>query len=374
MNNLGIIAIGTYLPPDVRTNSWWPRSVVAGWRTAAANDNRPSGSALLVNHRLTDAGPGADSEGVRKVLAAFAASAHDPFGGCRQRRVLADGIPPSHMQIQAAENALDKAGLDPGDIDFIIEDSMVPDRLTVPGAPIVQHAIGAPQSALTLSTTAGGNAFATHVELAHALVRGGRYRYGLLIQGSALGRLIDPCAPYAPLFGDGATAVAVGPARDGFGFLASAHRTDGGLDDTMIAGVPGRSWYSDGPISWHPESVPATRAMLLTLADRARQIVGEALNAAGVGPRDVDFYASHQATSWFRQLTQEHAGLSHARAMDTFHFTGSLIGANVPFVLDAAVCDGQLRDGDLVVTHSGGTGITWSSVVLRWQSGCSHTS
>jgi 3-oxoacyl-[acyl-carrier-protein] synthase-3 len=83
----------------------------------------------------------------------------------------------------------------------------------------------------------------------------------------------------------------------------------------------------------------------------------------------VSFYASHQGTSWLRAVTQEFAGLGHARSVDTFPWAASVMGVNVPLVLAAAVREGKLREGDLAVAFSGGLGETWSSVVIRWGRG-----
>jgi 3-oxoacyl-[acyl-carrier-protein] synthase-3 len=361
--SVGILGIGVWLPPTVRTNEWWPRGVVQSWREHYR--------AQSAERRAQAESTPESSRGQAQVAAAIAGLGEDLFQGSRERRVLDEHVAPSEMEVQACQRALAKAGIPPQSIDFLLGFGTVPDHLGVPNVCTVHHQLGLPERCLSLTTEASFNAFSVQMELAASLVRSGRYRYGLLYQSSALTRLIAMDAHYAPWFGDGATAVVVGPAGDGYGLLASEHCTDGSLAEAMVAGVPGRRWYEGGRIWWYPRDRDAARTLFLDVADRAAQVAHEAMAAAGVTAGDVGFYAAHQPTAWFRQVTQEHLGLTHARSLDTFAWAGSLGAANVPLVLATASDEGLLRDGDIVVTHSGGLGVTWSSQVLRW--GCSGT-
>jgi 3-oxoacyl-[acyl-carrier-protein] synthase-3 len=210
------------------------------------------------------------------------------------------------------------------------------------------------------------NSFATQMTVATSMIGSGRFRYGLLTQSSGLARLSTPDDPMSVLLGDGATAQVVGPVSPGRGVLGYAHRTDGELAKALVLTVPGKYWYEDGRVVALPLDPDHARKMLFGVAERGREVVHEALAGCGLTTADVAFYASHQATRWFRPATQKHIGLEHARTVDTFPWAGSVSAANLPLVLSTAEREGLLRDGDLVVTFSGGTGMTWSSVVMRW--------
>lgn len=360
---VGILGTGVWLPETVRTNAFWPRSVVQGWREhyhAQGEERRAS------------AGQGPElSGGQASVVAAMAALEADPFQGSRERRVLDERIASSEMEVRACRQALEQARIPLRSIDFLLGSSTVPDHLGVPNVCTVHHQLGLPERCLSLTTDASFNAFSVQLELAASLIRSGAHGHGLLYQSSAMNRLIPTDAPYAPWFGDGATAVVVGPTAAGSGLLASENGTDGSLAEAMVSGVPGRPWYEDGRIWWYSRNRDAARSLFLDVADRAAQVGHAALVAAHVTPDQVDFYAAHQATAWFRQVTQEHIGLSRARSLDTFSWAGSLGAANVPLVLGTAYEQGLLHDGDVVLTHSGGLGATWSSQVLRW--GCTSS-
>jgi 3-oxoacyl-[acyl-carrier-protein] synthase-3 len=109
-----------------------------------------------------------------------------------------------------------------------------------------------------------------------------------------------------------------------------------------------------------------SRRMFLSVCEIAERLLGQCYARAGVDSKDVDFFAAHQATVWWRRVVQEHLGLEHARSFDTYLRAGTLSGANLPFVLHEARNRGLLNTGDLVAMFQAGTGATYSASLLRW--------
>ena len=72
---------------------------------------------------------------------------------------------------------------------------------------------------------------------------------------------------------------------------------------------------------------------------------------------------------WLREVTQEYNGMTRARWVDTYKTFASLSGGNIPLLMNIAKREHLLRDGDLVLVFSGGTGETWSAVLMRWGRG-----
>ncbi len=352
----GILGLGVELPDEVRTNAWWPPATVARWQDKA-------------QRQLTKGSIDPDdlpSDGARRTVAALAALADDPFQGARERRVFPAGTLATDVGAAAARKALEAAGVDPSQVAVLLCHSTAPDYQNTPDAALIHRHLGAPEDCFTTDVHAACNAFAMQATLAERLLRAGPGRYAVLVQVSLMSPLLPYEDAWSAWIGDGATAVVLGPVSQGRGLLGHAHRTDGVGHRTMVMTVPGKRWYDDGRVYSFPDDKAAARQMLLRVADRGRQIVHEALGRAGYGPEDVDFFACHQATKWIRPVAQAHAGLEHARAVDTFPWAGSLVSANLPLVLATAQREGLLRDGDLVATFSGGTGETWSSLVMRW--------
>ncbi|MCP4449766.1 MAG: hypothetical protein GY811_31210 [Myxococcales bacterium] len=355
----GIWGVGTYLPPTVRTNDWWPKEVANAWLEKDAK--------IVPEKSRTRPEP--KTEGQRRVLEAMAKYRDDPFYGAVERRVLDEDKSASDMEIKAAAAALADADVDPASIDLVLGFSIVPDYQTSPNACLLHKTLGLPRSCLALATDSSCNSFLHQLSLAESMILSGRAKFVLLFQSNLLRRLIAEDWPASAWFGDAATAIVVGPVSEGHGVLAMSHRVDGTTHDALVASVPGRRWYEEGRVLWHPRDPKPARELILQVADHGNEVVTEALENAEISKADISFYSSHQATPWFRPVTQDFIGLTNARYADTFDFAGHVSSCNIPLALHAGKQEGTLKDGDVVATYSGGSGVTWSSVVMRWGRG-----
>lgn len=355
--SVGILGVGSYLPDEVRTNDWWPRSIVEKWEQKAVESGiRPT----------ADARKSVPSGG-DLVLDAIKEYGSDPFAGARERRVMPENMLPSDMETEAAKRAMTRAGVSAKDVDFVISASAVPDMLNVPNACAVHSNLGLGSRCFSTAIESVCNGFLHQISLAEQMIAGGKATVGLLVQSSAWGSRMMPIEqPYSAWFGDGATAVVVGVVDDGAGVLGTSHRTDGSLRNALHTGVLGKKWYEDGRSVWHHGDRRAAFEMLVRIPECAVQVFDDALASAGLTQDDVSFLATHQATSWFRKVVQEHGHFAKARSVDTFSWAGSLVASNIPLVLDVASREGLLKRGDVLAMHSGGSGITYSAVVARW--------
>jgi 3-oxoacyl-[acyl-carrier-protein] synthase III len=362
--SVGIHGVGAYLPPDVRQNQWWPESLVSKWR----GDHTDRSFQRIVNASEDAVGGAAPpmTEGARMVLERQSALKQDMFQGVVERRVMLEGVVSSDMETAAAREALAQSEVDPKDIDLLLTYSQCPDTLCVPNACIVHRDLGLPEKCFTVAMDGVCNSFLLQLSMAEQMIAAGRSRFALLVQSSGISRLLNREDQFSIFFGDGATAAVVGPVTAGRGILGRAHRTDGNWSRGAMCGIPGRRWYDEGRVIAYVDDPRMARQMLLAIPDRARQVVSEALAEAGLGSEDIGFYACHQGTAWMRAITQEYLGLINARSADTFSWTGSLSASNIPFMLVTGQRSQSLRDGDPVVLFTGGGGMTWSALVLRW--------
>jgi 3-oxoacyl-[acyl-carrier-protein] synthase-3 len=217
-----------------------------------------------------------------------------------------------------------------------------------------------------METDAAAYSFVMQLCLAEAMIAAGRARLALLVQACGASRLIDPADPTAPLFGDGATAVVVGPVSAGRGIRAAVHHADGRYPDTLVASVRGGGWSDPGRGLIHVADPGKMRELFLQTADVCKESIDAVLEATGLSAADIEFFAMYQGTPWLRRVVQRFVGLDHARSIDTFARTGYLFAAVLPAGLALAEQDGLLGPGDLVLATGGGTGMTFGSVVLRW--------
>lgn len=353
--NIGIHGVGSFVPPEVRGNDWWPKDVVDRWQAKA-------GRRL---EKLREEFARETSEGSRMSLAAIEALDTDPFQGGYQRRVMPEGMTAADMEIAAARDAVERSGIDPKEIGAVLSYVLCPDFINVPSGCAVAAKLGLPERTLSMNVDAVCNSFAMQLSMARGLVASGQAKYVLLTQASAMGRFPQSGELFDNWFGDAATAVVVGEVSEGRGILAQSHHVAGHLGGAFVIGVPGKRWYDDRCVSYS-EDHKAHLDMLVRITDRAKQVVHEALADAGLRPEDVDFYACHQAFKWLREVTQKYTELSRAKAVDHFHWTGTVSASNLPLQLAIGEKEGLLKDGDVVSTFQGGTGMTWSSLVMRW--------
>lgn len=352
---VGILGIGTYLPPEVRGNDWWPKATVERWAQKAS-----------VFRARAASEPELPQPGAQLVAEAMATLAADPFQGGKQRHIMPAGMMSSDMETAAAHDALARAGVEAGDIDLLLTFSMCPDYLNAPNACVVHRKLALKSQCFSLAIEGVCNAFQLQMAVAEKMIVGGQAHRALLVQSSAVSRFAPPDEQVSTVFGDGATAVVVGEVGPGRGLLAQAHRTDSDFSCSVVTGVRDGNWWDGGkPVTFSPDGAMARKMLMLT-ADFGKEVIDHALAQAGLRHDEVDFFACHQGTRWLREVTQRLAGLARARAVDTFEWAGSISAANIPLVLATAERDHLLRDGDLVATYAGGTGVTYSSLVLRW--------
>lgn len=354
-NDVGIYGIGTYLPDQIRSNDWWSPEVVAQWfKRPEGKLDRPAASDEVL------------SEGAKLVMEAMKKYRDDPFKGARERRVMPDGMVTSEMEVRAAEEAIERAGVDRSQIDFVLTMTTLPDYLVTPNACAVHGALGLSRNCYTLQVEGGCSAFLMQLQLAAQMIGGGASRLGLLVQSSGTSRLLLPNHPHSAWFGDGATAVVVGAVGRGFGLQAATYETDGRYVDGLVCGIPGGRWWDQGRIHAYVERQDLTRQLLVTHIHESQRVARSVITAAGWEREQVEFFAAHQGFAWFREATQGHIGITQARFVDTFPWAGSLLGANIPLVLATAERDGLLREGDRVLSFGVAAGATMAASAIRW--------
>jgi 3-oxoacyl-[acyl-carrier-protein] synthase-3 len=352
---IGILSIAYFLPEDIRTNDWWPEEIVKEWR--ASMEERVTKPPKF-DFELTD--------GMRAVIEEMVKLRNDPFRGIKERRVVKEGQTPTEIEAIAAKMALERAGIEPSEIHLLMENGWLQEDLNAPNACLLHKRLGLPYDCYSLTTQVACNGFIMQMPLAEQMIKSGMSRYALLVYSGVVSPMLKIDDPLCCTFGDGAVAVVVGPVSESKGLLGHAHRTDGDFYKVLRMGVPGGSWYDEGKGCFYSDDGRNGYRMLLEIPDTSREVTLAALEQTEHKPEEVDFYTSHMGTAWFRKVSQEACGFTNARWRDTYETLGNLTSGNIPLGFALAEEEGLLKDGDLVAAHSGGSGITLSSLVIRW--------
>ena len=94
-------------------------------------------------------------------------------------------------------------------------------------------------------------------------------------------------------------------------------------------------------------------------------VLREVLESAGVSIEDIDWLVPHQANARILDATARKLGLSPDKVVVTVDQHANTSAASVPLALDAAIRDGRIKQGDLVMLEAMGGGFTWGASLIR---------
>jgi 3-oxoacyl-[acyl-carrier-protein] synthase-3 len=167
------------------------------------------------------------------------------------------------------------------------------------------------------------------------------------------------------LFGDGAGAVVLRAGEgkgtiDDRGILACRIRSDGRYADKLYVDGGPSSTKTVGYLRMEGREV--FKHAVINIAS----VMEETILAAGLTPKDVDWFVPHQANKRILEGTAKRLGIAESRVVITLDKHGNTSAASIPLALDVAVKDGRIRRGDLVLMEAMGGGFTWGAALLRW--------
>lgn len=282
----------------------------------------------------------------------------------------------STMAVRAARTALERAGVDPEEIDLIIySGSMHKDFYVWSAANRIQYLLGAKRAwafeAVALCTT---NVLA--LKLAHDLMTADtRLRTVLICGGHRTGDLInlrDHTARFLFNLSDGGSAMVLRRGYSSNQILSSSFITDGSLSEDVTIPAGGArlptspETLREGLHTFHVSDTAHLKEGLNGVSERNFvQVVREAVERSGRRPEDIAFLAiNHMKPSMHRHIL-ELLGLREDQSLYLSDY-GHIGAPDQVLALELASAQGRLRDGDLVVAASAGLGFTWGATALRW--------
>jgi 3-oxoacyl-[acyl-carrier-protein] synthase III len=285
--------------------------------------------------------------------------------GIRERHVAAQGEYTSDLAIHAARAALADAGIDAQSVDLILLATSTPDRSFPASAVTVQAALGITQgAAFDLQAVCSG--FVYGLATADSLLKAGLFKRALVIGSETFSRLLDwKDRTTCVLFGDGAGAVVMelqpqAGTNEDRGILTAHLRSDGRHMGKL---------YSDGGVSTTGTAGVVKmegRAVFKHAVAMITDVIDAAFKATGYTAADIDWFVPHQANKRIIDDSAHKLGIDPKKVVITVDKHGNTSAASIPLALHAAVGDGRIKRGDLVLLEAMGGGFTWGSVILRW--------
>ena len=282
--------------------------------------------------------------------------------GIAQRHIVADGEKTSDLACHAARQALDRAGLEAGDIDLIIIATSTPDDTFPSTATKVQSQLGA-QGAVAFDVQAVCAGFVYALDVADAMLTAGRGKRALVIGAESFSKILDwSDRSTCVLFGDGAGAVILERSEDpqGYGVLATRLHADGAHRDILYVDGGPSSSGEVGHVRMEGNKV------FRHAVDKLSSVMDEVLEAADMPVSDVDWLVPHQANIRIIEGMQKKMGLSDDRVVKTVSEHANTSAASIPLALSAAVGDGRIRDGQVLAFEAIGGGLVWGAALVRY--------
>lgn len=276
--------------------------------------------------------------------------------GIKERRWVAEGEDAISLGTEAARKAIEKAGLQPSDIDAVIVSTVSHFMQTPSLATIIADNLGMPQpAAFDLSAACAG--FCYGVGMADNMVRGGSAKHVLVLGVEVLSEYIDiKDRSTAFLFGDGAGAVVIGPSD-----VPAIGPTLWGSDPTQHEVITIDDWREERPDGegpfLHMEGRQVFKWATTFIAGKAR----EALDVAGLTPEELDVFIPHQANNRITDSMLRHLKLpSEVVVARDIVGMGNSSAASVPLAMEALLESGDATSGQTALLIGFGAGLVYA--------------
>ena len=267
----------------------------------------------------------------------------------------------------ASRVAMQKAGVQPGELDIIVVATASPDRLLPSAAVDLQAAIGASRAA-AFDVGAACSGFIYGSTVAEAMISIGNADTALIVGVERLSSITDwTDRSTCVLFGDGAGAVVLKRAKQHRGILSTFVRSDGSLGDLLCRpGGGGARPFSSEVLNDRSQFIKMNGREVFKNAVRSMSDAAtRALDAAKLTSADIDLMIPHQANIRIIEATAKHANIPMSKVYVNVDRFGNTSAASIPIALDEAIEQGQLGEGSTVLLVAFGAGFTWGSMIVR---------
>lgn len=282
--------------------------------------------------------------------------------GIAQRHIAAEGELTSDLGAAAGRAALTHAGLKVDDIDLIVVATATPD-LTFPAtATIIQDKLGMRHgAAYDIHAVCSGFLYA--LAAADNAVARGQSNGALVIGAETFSRILDwSDRTTCVLFGDGAGAVVLKPqpANQGEGVIATSLHSDGRFKDLLYVDGGPSATKTVGHLRMQGNQV--FRHAIEKISGSMRGLLAQ----TGHRVEAVDWFIPHQANERILRGVAKKLAIPVDKVVSTVAMHGNTSAASIPLALDAAVRDGRVKRGDLILMEALGGGFTWGAALARF--------
>ena len=288
--------------------------------------------------------------------------------GIRERHIAEEGEATSDLAVRAAQQALERAGVEPEEVEFIVVGTTTGDMAFPTTANMVQHRLGCRQAGSTdVYAACTGSIYS--LSIASQYIQTGKYRTVLAIGAETLSKITDftdrgTCI----LLADAAGAAVLRPATGAFGILDTDLYSDGKYWELLYqpgGGSRNPTTHETVDKRMHYAKMKGNEVFKVAVrmfVDSAERI----LQRNGCKADDVDLLIPHQANLRIIEAAAKRLGLPMERVFVNIDRYGNTGAASVYVALEEAWSLGRIKPGDLILLAAFGGGFTWGAALIRW--------
>ncbi len=287
--------------------------------------------------------------------------------GIKERRISGEGVSSGDLGARAGRQALEAAGMDPGELDLILVATASGDHLFPSTACVIQSQLGAGH-ATAFDISAACSGFLYCLTVAYSMLNSGLYRNALIIGAETLSKMTDYTdRSTCVIFGDGAGAVLVTLGRDDKGLFASHLGSDGSYAGLLNLPAGGsRLPASSETVAARQHYIKMNGNELFKVAVRSMEEAALAtLRKAGISPDELTLLIPHQANIRIINSLVKRLAIDSSKVFVNIERYGNTSAASIPIALHEARQSGRCDASSLVLLVAFGGGITWGGVLIR---------
>jgi len=289
--------------------------------------------------------------------------------GIRERHIADKGVAASDLAVEAVKKLQANHPFDLQEVDLIVLGTVTPDMMYPSTACLVQDKLGM-KDTWGFDVSAGCSGFLYALNVGTKFVESGKYKKVLVIGSDVNSSMTDfTDRAVCIIFGDGAGAVLLEPARTG----------EAGIIDhvAQIEGMGGQFLYMPGGGSLNPASHETVdkkmhyihqdgKNVFKYAVKKMAEMTERVLEKNGLTGADVDCFIAHQANLRIITATAERLGLPMGKVIVNIDRYGNTTAGTIPLAMETALEEGKLRKGSLVLVAAVGAGFTAGATLLRW--------
>ncbi len=283
--------------------------------------------------------------------------------GIRERRIASEGETTSSLAAKASIQALERAHVNPQDLDLIFLTTSTPDALIPASSATLQKALGAGKAG-ACDVNAACCGFMYGLSIAYQFVSAGTFKNVLVVGSEVYSRILDwKDRSTCVLFGDGAGAVVVqgsGKPLRKASFVLGTEGEHAGLINAPNSAKPG----ADGTMSpYLTMDGPKVFKLAVTWMIKSTE---KAIENAGLKNEQVSLFIPHQANIRIIEAATNMLKMPKENIFVNVDKYGNTASASIPIALCEAVEEKRIKPGEYIAMTAFGAGISWASAVIQW--------